>query len=292
MDRKRTPDGVVAVDLPVPLPSSLGVLPVLWWVPAGRPIVGVAWLQHGYARNPHYLNALAAAFADVGLVVAMPTVESFRRKRSINDEDFLDGIGAALADVTRTDGLVRDVVTRAGRQIGRDVDATALTRLVLVAHSAGCAVVARAARRALADGTPIRGVVLLDATDNLAKSFTSSVGGLVGVPVRGVFAQPSWCNRKGQGARALLAARDGFVGIRLTTGTHCDAEGRDTDRVCRTMCGKPDPANVDVLYEATTAWTRSLLLEAVPTDWEPGGYRLEDETRIGRIEQLEGSGSG
>ena len=280
-----TPPGVVAVDEAIPLDGGFAPLPVLWWFPRDQSPVGVAWLQHGYARKPHYLRSLAALLAERGLVVVMPTVESFRRTGSINDKKYLDAIGVALGTLTRDDSALR----RAAHRAGIDITDETASRLVLVAHSAGCAVVARAARAAHADDVALRGVVLLDATENLAKTFATSLPDLADVEVRGVFAQPSWCNRKGQGAKALMAERTGYVGIRLTSGTHCDAEGGDTDRVCSTMCGKPDPVNVDLLYEVTTAWTHDLAVGRPTPAWSPGGERLTDESRVGRVEALYGA---
>ena len=118
-------------------------MPTPFGVPVEPEVVGVAWLQHGYARNPLYLSTLAGALASAGLVVGMPKVGSFRRSRSINDVGFLDSIGSALGRLGDPDGVVATVARAAGVPVAPAV----ARRLVLVGHSAGCAVLARAARR-------------------------------------------------------------------------------------------------------------------------------------------------
>ena len=282
MTHPEPPAGVVAAEEPVTLGGLQGALPVLWWVPTDRPVTGVAWLQHGYARKPQHMAGIARALTASGLLVAMPTVESFRRARSINDKQYLDAIGRSLATLAEDDSALHRAVAHAGVT----VPAEALERLVLVAHSAGCAVAARAAGEALRHRAPLRGIVVLDATENLAKTFGPSLPDLTGTPVLGVFARPSRCNRKGQGAVALRDSREGFVGVRLTTGTHCDAEGAETDRVCRTMCGAPDPANVALLREIAATWAADLATGGATPDWRPHGERLAAEVEAGRVAVL------
>jgi dienelactone hydrolase len=284
MKRPGPPAGVVAVTRALALDTG-GQVDVTWWVPTRSVPLGVAWVQHGYARNPLYLSSLAVALADAGLLVALPALASFRRTGSLNDGPYLDAIGRAVAGLNRRGSALHAAVADAG--------APALSpdsvRVVLVGHSAGGAVVARAARsadRTVGSDSAIAGLVVLDATENLAKTFASSLPDLTHEPILGVFAAPSRCNLRGAGADALRSEHDGFVGIRLTTGNHCDAEGPDTDRVCRTLCGRPDPVNIDLLFEATVTWVRDLATGEIDPAWRPGGTRLNAETAAERVRIL------
>jgi pimeloyl-ACP methyl ester carboxylesterase len=229
-----------AVDALIDTPAS----------PTGRVI-----LFHGFGRGPGALDLLADALVASGLWVLRPHLKSRPIKGGMNDVDLMAAVALAAA--------------RVAPEVGP---------LSLVAHSAGGAVGMRGAQALIAAGIEIKGLVLLDANGSIEKIMDPALASLASaqVPVRTVAAAPGRCNRQAQIADWLAAGVDGFAGVRMRSGMHCDAEDAKADRTCRLLCGgTPDPANAAVLRVLTVGWTRGWVDGQEDVDLLPGGRRLQ-----------------
>jgi dienelactone hydrolase len=235
-----------------------------WWFPDRDP-VGLVWLQHGFTRKPAHVRGLAAVLAEqVAAVVVAPAISSRFVSRSgywINGPRLHDAITRLL-----TDGRSR-LEASAGAASGR-ADLVLPERLVLAGHSAGGNLAAAVAGRlAVAghDGGPatdaLAGVVMFDGVDH-GGAIGVALDRLVGAsdrPVWTIAAPDSRCNAGGKGTVILQRERAGrFVGVRLEGGTHIDAEGSDSGRAARLVCGTPTIENVDALRVLAVDWTTNL----------------------------------
>jgi len=126
------------------------------------------------------------------------------------------------------------------------------------------------------------GVVLLDGVDN-GGAIGTGLDRLTGAnarPVRTVAAPDSSCNASGSGTKLLQQKRPGqFVGVRLTGGTHVDAEGENASSLSITTCGRPLTANVAALRHLAAGWVNQYLGQA------PAGAFL-DTTTAGTVSTL------
>lgn len=229
-----------------------------WWAPTTAPIA-LLWLQHGFARSRRRMAALAAAYASSGMLVLTTSLRSAdpfaRTVQNLRDNTrFLDEIGGMLSGA---DEVLADSWS-ASRGATAIADQPLPDQLLLVGHSAGGDAVAYVAGRLVTTGARrASGVVLLDPVrsasgDNLATGLDHL--STTDTPVRIVAAAPSRCNAGGSGVTTALQHLSGFAGVRLTTGSHTDAEGADTDRLAARLCGAPTPDNVAALRSLSTAW--------------------------------------
>jgi hypothetical protein len=280
---RRYADGIrVGVGtLSVPCGDRSLELSVRWSFPE-RPPIGLAWVQHGFARSGERMADLADRLAARGLVAVAPTVDAFGPCSLGGSDPLLRGIGGVLAE---RDGALlasaRDALRRDG--LHELPEAT-----VLVGHSAGGAAMTGVAASLVEYGARVdlRALVLLDPVESRRGTMAASLPALEELVVRTVAAPADRCNAEGSGVDALEAARGGFLGVRLPGGCHCDPEGRSTNAACTFACGASDADDVAVLQELTEAWIVAALEGSPATAHEPGGARLESLVIRGSVRVL------
>nr|MCU0260506.1 hypothetical protein [Ilumatobacteraceae bacterium] len=143
------------------------------------------------------------------------------------------------------------------------------SRFVLAGHSAGGNLAAAAAGLLTGTGPGdgpgldgLCGVVMFDGVDHQGATGLAldRLSGAAHRPVWTIAAPDSRCNANGSGTRVLQAKRpDEFVGVRLSTGSHIDAEGPDAGRLAELVCGAPTGANVDAVRTIAANWIGALL---------------------------------
>lgn len=101
----------------------------------------------------------------------------------------------------------------------------------------------------------------------------------LGVPVAGLFGEPSRCNAENNGV-AMMKAAPGAKAIGVTAADHCSFES-PTDRICTTICrggGTRDDAAIERAIRALStswiAWHGGLLPEAEQW-WTPGDPKYD-----------------
>jgi hypothetical protein len=231
------------------------------------PALAAVWLQHGFARKPSHLEGIAQALLAAGMAVLRPALSSFSRPRQLDDPTLI----AVLARRLAAEG--------ARLAPGRP--------FCIVGHSAGGAAVVHGAATLTADGAPPAGLVLLDPNESLTHLMVPALPTLSDLDVMAAVAPPNRCNRKGEAAGLLAAARTGFFGVEVIRGGHCDAEGR-ADLVCRAACGATDPTAAATVREATVSWLREQAGEADAAGrLRPGGDLLTEWVAADRVRPLE-----
>jgi hypothetical protein len=258
-----------------------------WWFPDDDP-VGLVWLQHGFTRRPAHLAGLAAVLADTAAVVVVaPALSSRFMSRSgfwINGDAMHDAIARLVSGDRRS--LQASATAAAGH--GK---VTLPEPFVLAGHSAGGNLAASVAGRTTeieVDGglavDALKGVVMLDGVDHRG-AIGVALDRLVGPhdrPVWTIAAADSMCNAGGRGTTLLQARRPGrFVGVRLTGGTHLDAEGTDSGGAARVMCGTPRAENIDALRALAADWISHLLGER-PDRAHLAGAKAGTTSNVGR----------
>lgn len=252
-----------------------------WWFPAREPLA-LLWLQHGFARGRDRMADLAAHYSAAGYLVmttSLRSVDPFGRAVAhlVDNTRFL----ARMADVlSGRDGALLESL----RSTGVDVDMP--RSLLMAGHSAGGDAVAFVAGRLTTEGSAdLRGVVLLDPVTSVRGSnLATGLGALqrAHVPVRIVAAAPGRCNRRGSGVDTALQHMPGFAGIRLTTGSHADAEGANTDRLAVRLCGAPLPGNVAALRALSTGWLNEAATRKPVPSVNPDGSLVDELVGSGR----------
>ncbi|WP_405915062.1 hypothetical protein [Streptomyces sp. NBC_00728] len=273
-----------------------------WYFPSGTP-TGLVWLQHGFARANGNVQDLAEHYAAAGYLVFAPTLPSADLFGCTlpdlgNNKPFLDNVASWFtASGTGADRL-RSSYARAAAAAGRS--GTALpSSLVLSGHSAGGEAVEYVAQRlhatAPADFARVRGLVLLDPVKSFLGSNTEdSLTGLAGtgLPVHTISSPPYSCNSDGTGTEAVRElVPAAFVGVRLTTGAHTDAEGASTDLAGTALCGTPQAKNVAALQSLATAWASDAFSGRTTAAWYPGGASYDALLAAGTISTLAGAGA-
>ncbi|MCC3314302.1 alpha/beta hydrolase [Nocardia africana] len=233
-----------------------------WYRPAGTPR-GLVWLQHGFARTQSNVAALAETLSAAGYLVFSPSLPFLNLDgctlQNLGDNTaFLDQVARLFATAGDPTGPLATSAARAG------VGPTALPRpWVFIGHSAGAEAVEYVAHR-LHDSSPaawanLRGLVLLDPVKSFLGDNTDvALADLAAtdLPVLTVSGPPALCNNFGSGTAALRAhLHRRFLGVRLTTGEHTDAEGPSSDPLGELLCGTPQPGNVAALQQLATSWT-------------------------------------
>ncbi|WP_063065581.1 alpha/beta hydrolase [Nocardia violaceofusca] len=233
-----------------------------WYRPADTPR-GLVWLQHGFARTEGNVAALAETLSAAGYLVFSPSLPFLNLDgctlQNLGDNTaFLDQVARLFATAADPTGPLATSAARAG------VGLPALPRrVVFIGHSAGAEAVEYVAHR-LHDSDPaawanLRGLVLLDPVKSFLGDNTDvALADLAAtdLPVLTVSGPPALCNNFGSGTAALRAhLHRRFLGVRLTTGEHTDAEGPSSDPLGELLCGTPEPGNVAALQQLATSWT-------------------------------------
>ena len=271
-----------------------------WYFPATAPR-GTVWLQHGFSRANNHLEDLARRYAAAGFVVFAPTLPSADLfgctvSNIGNNTAFLDNVADLFGKASDpNDKLARsfaDAAAKAGRP-GLPLPATFL----FSGHSAGAEAVSYVANRLRTDYPAafarLRGLVLLDPVNSfVGLNMANAFNGLntTNLPLHAISSPPYTANGQASGTRELTTDvhRD-FLGIRLSTGSHCDAEGASTDTLCSLPNGAPQEANIALLQEFATTWAIDDVSGTVTVTHRPGGGRYEALRTAGTIQTLSGT---
>lgn len=249
---------VVRLELAVPGARDAHVRTT--WTSGTEPVVGWAWVQHGFARRGRHLDGLAGALASAGISGVRPDIASLVPRYSMHDPAFLTAVALTVARAIE-----------AGIPQGRGVDVG--TSWVGVGHSAGAAIVAHVASvlaaRPVGPGTP-RGLVLLDPVDTVGGLLRAALPGLpADLPIVALALPPSRCNRGGETVEWL--GRTGRVEVLpLPDLSHADperipasllpADVAPAGAAARWACGPAGSADrVAELGEFAVAQVRTLL---------------------------------
>lgn len=265
-------------------------VPTDWYFPQPNDALGLVWLQHGFSRANNQMIDLATKIAERGFVVFAPSMAPGTSGCAMNNAGFLQDFSrlfSALDDPNQ--GLLqaaRAAATAAG---------TSITFLpptfVFAGHSAGGAAAVYVAKHLVTTqpitAAALRGLSLLDPVESISGSLIgSSLSALTGVRLYTVSSPPYSCNSNANGTALLAALPRPFVGVELTSGCHCDAEGASTDALCTLFCGTPQAANVSILQTLTTRWIGDLFAGSYTPDYYPGGGYYGAQLAINRIRTL------
>lgn len=238
-----------------------------WYLPAGEP-TGLIWLQHGFARSNAHVADLAARYAAAGYLVFAPSLPFMNLHgctlQNLGDNTgFLDNVAALFGTANDPAGPLATSLATAARRAGATPPALP-HRLVFAGHSAGAEAVAFVADRLRtaypATWSELRGIVLLDPVRSfLGNNIDQALTGIDGtdLPLLTISAPPALCNAFGSGTLAVQShLHRAFVGVRLPTGKHTDAEGASTDLLGSLLCGSPDSTATTALQTLALGWTR------------------------------------
>lgn len=289
--RTTSPVQTVSRSLRIPCGSGGTQVDARWTFPTDRDPAGLVWLQHGFARSAARLDDLAASIAARGHVVVAPSVSSFGAC-SVNENALHEAIANLLSGGPASSAL-QTSWDAARSAAGRPLIALP-TKVVVAGHSAGGALATVVASRVTQDGSPstrarLAGVVLLDPVENSANGMRSALPALAATSVLTVSAPGGSCNANASGTARVLAARSGFVGVRLPTGCHCDAEADSTDALCTIACGTPRTENEVALKRLAADWSDDMLRGRHGDEHPyPGGQWYEEQRSAGTLVTLTG----
>ncbi|ORT56351.1 alpha/beta hydrolase fold domain-containing protein [Streptomyces sp. CB03238] len=271
-----------------------------WYFPSGPP-KGLIWLQHGFSRANDHMTDLAGRYASAGYLVFAPTLRSADMfgctlQNIGNNKPFLDNVATWFASADNASSQLARSYASAKRQAGRTDLGALPAAFVFSGHSAGAEAAEYVAQRLRAAHpaafTKLRGLVLLDPVKSFIGNNTdASLSQLAttSLPILTVSAPGYSCNNSGSGTSALqqLLPRP-FVGVRLTTGAHTDAEGSSTDDAGTLMCGTPQQKNVSALQTLAVGWAKDAFNGARTADLYPGGTYYASLLAAGTIQTLPG----
>ncbi|MFG2090052.1 hypothetical protein [Spirillospora sp. NPDC048824] len=271
-----------------------------WYFPSGTP-EGLVWLQHGFARANDHVADLAGEYASAGYLVFAPTLPSGHifgctLQNIGNNTDFLGNVADLFGRASDPDGKLGRSLARAKAEAGRP-EVTIPSSMVFSGHSAGGEAVAYVANRVRTDHpaawTGLRGLVLLDPVKSfIGDNLVTGLDGLDGTgrQIRTISAPDNPCNNGSSGTEAVQSEVHGpFVGVRLTSGDHTDAEGASTDSIGTIACGTPEAGNVAALQTFAVAWARDAFDGTRTPAYLPGGAYYQNLLSAGTIETLTGA---
>ncbi|GAA2354193.1 hypothetical protein Cme02nite_47020 [Catellatospora methionotrophica] len=271
-----------------------------WYFPAGTPR-GLVYLQHGFSRSNGNLQDLAEHYATAGFVVFAPTLPSANLYGCTvnnigNNTGFLDNVADLLGKAADSgDKLGRsfaDARARAGR-----TGLALPTSYVISGHSAGGEVAAYVANRLrtsyAAQFAKVKALVLLDPVKSpVGQSMADAFNGLrnTALPMYAISSPPYLANSNASGTVALTSAVSRpFLGVRLSTGCHCDAEGGSTDGLCTLTSGTPQARNVAALQTLAVGWAVDGVTGTSTAAYYPGGAYYDGLLADGVVQTLSGA---
>lgn len=255
-----------------------------WYFPPGRP-TALLWLQHGFSRTAANLDSLARSYASAGFLVVSPTLDSVNLggcSVAFNIADnaaFARTVGGVFGSGRDAAGPLGTSLVRA-RDAAHRPDVTMPYRMVFAGHSAGgefVVVAADALRRAdPAAYRRLAGIMLFDPVNSFFGTHFVSAAASLGaarLPIRVLASQPSVSNTFESGVSVLQrTTRQEFLGARLVTGIHIDAEGDSTDLIGEVSeLAVPRPRNGRVIRTLATGWSSDMVAGSVTPTYYPGG---------------------
>ncbi|GAA4038631.1 alpha/beta hydrolase [Nonomuraea soli] len=268
-----------------------------WFFPSGNP-QGLLWLQHGFSRSNDHLDDLARAYAAAGWLVFAPTLPSADLfgctvNNTGNNTDFLHNVadlfGKAADPGDKLGRSFADAKAKAGRS-GLNLPAT----YVFAGHSAGGEAVSYVAQELRSDYPAawprLAGLILLDPVKSpVGNNLGAALNHLdnTPLPIQAISSPPYTCNSNASGTAELIAQiHKPFLGVRLVSGAHTDAEGASADGIGKLTCGTPQAQNVAALQRLATGWATGYLTGSPDPDLYPGGASYESLRSSGVIQTL------
>jgi len=265
-------------------------VPTDWYFPQPNPNLGLVWVQHGFSRANNHFADISTRIAEMGYIVFATSMAPGNIGCAINNPGFLtdfSGLFPALANPNQ--GLLKSAKT-AATAAGISL-ANLPSTYVFAGHSAGGPAISHVARK-LSENHPaafanLRGLAFLDPVESMSDSLmASSMPFLTTLPVQTVSSPPYTCNSNASGTDLLANLPRPFVGVRLNSGSHCDAEGSSTDFLCTAFCGTPQSENVGILQTLTKNWIQDYFSGSRQLTYYPGGTYYQSKVSTGRITTL------
>ncbi|GID90784.1 alpha/beta hydrolase [Amorphoplanes digitatis] len=271
-----------------------------WYFPATGSPRALVYLQHGFSRSNGNMRDLAEHYAAAGFLVFAPTLPSAdifgcTVSNLGNNNPFLNNVAAWLGTASNPAGNLARSHAAAAAKAGRAGQALPAT-YIIAGHSAGgesATYVANRLRTAYpAAFARLALVQLLDPVKSVfGNNEPAALAGLAGtaLPILAISSPPYLGNSNANGTVALTGALDRpFLGVRLVTGCHCDAEGASTDGLCTLVDGVPQAKNITVLQTLAVAWAADAAGGTTTAAYYPGGAYYQGLLTTGVVETLSG----
>ena len=265
-------------------------VPTDWYFPVPNPNLGLVWVQHGFSRANNQFTDLATKIAAEGYVVFATSLAPGATGCSMNNEGFLSDFARLFPDLGNPSGSLRTSAAIAANEAGTSL-ASLPTLFAFAGHSAGGASIAWVAKELVttypATGASLRGLAFLDPVESSSGALiASALPSLAAKRMTTISSPPYSCNSNASGTALLAALPRPFVGVELTSGCHCDAEGASTDALCTLFCGTPQAANVSALQTLATKWIGDFFAGTYTPAYYPAGAYYEGQLGAGRIRTL------
>ncbi|BBH69044.1 hypothetical protein ACTI_57290 [Actinoplanes sp. OR16] len=272
-----------------------------WYFPATTTPKALVYLQHGFSRANDNVADLARKYQAAGFLVFAPTLPSAdiygcTVNNLGNNTVFLNSVAGWIGNATNTGGALAKSYAAAAKSAGRSGSALP-ANYVLAGHSAGgeaVTYIANTLRTAYpASFANLDYVQLLDPVKSIfGSNMATGLAGIAGtsLPIRTISSPPYLANSNASGTVQLTGDLDrDFLGVRLTSGSHCDAEGSSTNVLCTLTAGTSKAANVAILQTLAVNWTADAVDGTTTAAYYPGGAYYDSLVGSGAIETLSGS---
>jgi hypothetical protein len=272
-----------------------------WYFPATTTPKALVYLQHGFSRANDNVADLARKYQAAGFLVFAPTLPSAdiygcTVNNLGNNTVFLNSVAGWIGNAGNANGALAKSYAAAAKSAGR-AGSTLPANYVLAGHSAGGEAVtylANTLRTAYPSAfANLKHVQLLDPVKSIAgNNMATGLAGIAGtaLPIRTISSPPYLANSNASGTVQLTGDLDrDFLGVRLTTGSHCDAEGSSTNVLCTLTAGTSKAANVTALQTLAVNWTADAVDGTTTATYYPGGAYYQGLLSGGVIETLSGS---
>ncbi len=269
-----------------------------WYFPATSSPKALVYLQHGFSRSNANVADLARKYQAAGFLVFAPTLPSAdiygcTVNNLGNNTVFLKSVAAWIGRAGDPGAALATSYAAAATAAGR-AGSTLPSSYILAGHSAGGEAVTYIAdilrTTYPAAFANLRYLQLLDPVksiigDNMATGLTGLAG--TALPIRTISSPPYLANSNASGTAELLADVDrDFLGVRLTTGSHCDAEGASTNILCTLTAGTSKAANVAALQTLAAGWAADAAAGTTTATYYPGGAYYQSLLTGGVIQTL------
>lgn len=270
-----------------------------WYMPSTTP-KGLVWLQHGFSRTNGNMGDLAKKYAEAGYVAmatTYPSADIFgcTIQNLGNNDPFLNNVTKLLGEGNNTGGELHRNFNEARSAAG--VSYSLPQRYILVGHSAGGEMMSYVANRLRTNHAgqfaKVKGLVLLDPVKSMInENMTGALTGLkdTGLPIATISSPPYTANSDASGTTVLRSViQRPWVGVQLTTGCHCDAEGATTDVLCTLTSGTPQAQNIAALQTLAVNWGNDWATGVTNPTYYPGGAYYNGLLNAGTISSLAGA---
>jgi cysteine-rich repeat protein len=274
-------------------------VPTDWYFPVPNPNLGLVWVQHGFSRTNNQYVDLSTKLAAEGYVVFATSLAPGNIGCAMNNAGFLSDMARLFPDLGNPGVGLLASAQAAAQSIGVALTALPPT-FAFTGHSAGGGSIAHVARKLVEDhaatAQSLTGLVFLDPVEGVGTTLIAdALPGLSAKKLYTVSSPPYTCNSNANGTVALTNQPRPFVGVRLTSGSHCDAEGSSTNSLCTLFCGTSQQSNVDTLQTLVRGWIADLFALGFTPNWYPSGAYYDArlaENRILTLPQNNNCGNG